>query len=52
MEDRNELLKIIPYGIYLLTTKNSSTTNGMPLSWFTQVSHDPPLIAIAVRSRP
>ena len=35
-------------GIYLLTTAYKSQVNGMIASWVTQVSYDPPLIAVAV----
>ena len=36
------------YGIYVLTTRHDDTINGMIASWVSQVSHDPPLIMVAV----
>ncbi|MCA1792905.1 MAG: flavin reductase family protein [Desulfotignum sp.] len=36
------------YGIYVLTTKEGDTMNGMIASWVTQVSYEPPLILAAV----
>lgn len=36
------------YGIYVLTTRHEDTINGMIASWVTQVSHDPPLIMVAI----
>lgn len=36
------------YGIYVLTTRQDDTINGMIASWVSQVSHTPPLIMAAV----
>ena len=36
------------YGIYVLTSHHDNVINGMIASWVTQVSHEPPLILIAV----
>lgn len=36
------------YGIYVLTTRYETIINGMIASWASQVSHDPPLIMVAV----
>jgi flavin reductase (DIM6/NTAB) family NADH-FMN oxidoreductase RutF len=36
------------YGIYVLTTRHNDIVNGMIASWVSQVSHDPPLIMVAV----
>lgn len=38
------------YGIYILTTAQDERMNGMVASWVTQVSYDPPLIAVAVHN--
>lgn len=35
-------------GIYVLTTRCEHVINGMIASWVTQVSHDPPLIVVAI----
>lgn len=36
------------YGIYVLTTRQGDSVNGMIASWVSQVSHTPPLIMAAV----
>ena len=36
------------HGIYVLTTRHGDDVNGMIASWVCQVSHDPPLVAVAV----
>ena len=36
------------YGIYVLTCRHGEHINGMIVSWAVQVSHDPPLILVAV----
>ena len=36
------------YGIYVLTTAFEDIINGMIASWVSQVSHEPPLISVAV----
>ena len=37
------------YGIYILTTMKGDERHGMIASWVSQVSHDPPLVMVAVR---
>lgn len=39
----------LSYGIYVLTTMKGDEKHGMIASWVSQVSHDPPLIMVAVR---
>lgn len=36
------------YGIYVLTTQHETVINGMIASWVSQVSHNPPLIMVAL----
>jgi len=43
-----QILGKMPYGIYVLTSHFKGTINGMIASWVTQVSHDPPLVMVAV----
>jgi flavin reductase (DIM6/NTAB) family NADH-FMN oxidoreductase RutF len=38
------------YGIYVLTTAFENRVNGMIASWVSQVSYEPPLIAVAVHT--
>jgi len=37
------------YGIYVLTTMKGDEKHGMIASWVSQVSHDPPLVMVAIR---
>jgi flavin reductase (DIM6/NTAB) family NADH-FMN oxidoreductase RutF len=37
------------YGIYVLTTAKGDEKHGMIASWVSQVSHEPPLVMVAVR---
>lgn len=50
MSDTAELLKKIPYPLALLTCRLGDIRNGMPISWFTQVSSDPPLVMTAIKT--
>lgn len=38
------------YGIYVLTSGHQEQINGMIASWVSQVSYEPPLIAVAVHT--
>jgi len=52
MKDRAmEVLRHAEYGLYLVTAAHAGEINGMPLSLFTQVSFDPPQVAIGVSPR-
>ncbi|MBN1380975.1 MAG: flavin reductase [Deltaproteobacteria bacterium] len=44
-----DVLDRFPYGIYLVTTVADEGNNGMIASWVTQCSHEPPLVALAIR---
>jgi len=39
----------LSYGIYVLTSKKGDEKHGMIASWVSQVSHDPPLVMVAIR---
>ncbi len=43
-----DVLARMTYGIYVLTTGKDANINGMIASWVTQVSHEPPLVLVAV----
>ncbi len=44
-------LRMIPYGIYVLTAKGSDgTVAAATVNWVTQTSFDPPLVAIGVKA--
>jgi len=44
-----DVLDRFPYGIYLVTISAPEGSNGMIASWVTQCSHEPPLVALAIR---
>lgn len=44
-----DVLDRFPYGIYLVTLSTAGGPNGMIASWITQCSHQPPLVALAIR---
>ena len=48
----NEILSNVmghmTHGIYLLTCRAGEIINGMIASWVTQISYDPPLVAVAI----
>lgn len=44
-----EAFHLIPYGIYVLTTRGNSQPVGMIVSWVSQVSYSPPLLMVALR---
>jgi flavin reductase (DIM6/NTAB) family NADH-FMN oxidoreductase RutF len=43
-----ESLKYVTTGIYVLTVKDGAVRHGMSSSWVTQVSGEPPLLAVSV----
>lgn len=44
-----DVLDKFHYGIYLITIAADGGYNGMIASWVTQCSHEPPLVAVAIR---
>ena len=48
--DKNwiEALGLMVHGIYVLTTSYQDEVNGMIASWVSQISFEPPLVAVAV----
>lgn len=45
---RDKLLRKIPYGLYVVCSKSKEGAAAIIANWVTQVSFDPPLIAIAI----
>lgn len=45
-----DVLDKFHYGIYLITITADGGYNGMIASWVTQCSHEPPLVAVAIRN--
>ena len=48
-ESWQDVLDRFHYGIYLITVAADGGYNGMIASWVTQCSHEPPLVAAAIR---
>ena len=44
-----ESFRLIPYGIYVLATKQGAEVLTMIVSWVSQVSYSPPLLMVALR---
>jgi flavin reductase (DIM6/NTAB) family NADH-FMN oxidoreductase RutF len=49
-EHKKTALRMIPYGIYVLTAADGDTMAAATVNWVTQTSFDPPLVAIGVKS--
>jgi len=44
-----EAFRWIPYGIYVLATRQGAESRAMIVSWVSQVSYSPPLLMVALR---
>ena len=47
-EAKKTVLRMFTYGLYALTVPDGEGGNGATVNWVTQVSFDPPLIAVSV----
>lgn len=43
-------LRMIPYGIYVLTAKAGGEVAAATVNWVTQTSFEPPLVAVAIKT--
>ena len=52
MEDASKktALRMIPYGLYVLTTEHQGEVAAATINWVTQTSFQPPLVAIGVKA--
>ena len=46
---KKQALRMIPYGLYVITASTEDGTNAATVSWLTQASFDPPRIIIGLR---
>lgn len=46
-----DALKKLEYGVYIVTMGNGNDGNAFTASWLTQVSSEPPMVALAVHDR-
>ncbi len=44
-----QALRMMPYGLYSLTSKNGDDVNAMVVNWVTQVSFEPRLLAVGLQ---
>ena len=49
-DHKKTALRMIPYGIYVLTAEANGQTAAATVNWVTQTSFDPPLVAVAVKA--
>ena len=49
LEDKKTILRKIPGGLFIVTTKDKNYATGAVISFVTQISMDPSYIAIAIR---
>jgi flavin reductase (DIM6/NTAB) family NADH-FMN oxidoreductase RutF len=45
----HEILRQLPYGLYVVGVRGNGDLNAMTASWVTQCSFEPPLLMVAVR---
>jgi flavin reductase (DIM6/NTAB) family NADH-FMN oxidoreductase RutF len=43
-------LRMIPYGLYVLCTRDGDTVNAAAVNWVTQASFKPPLLAMGIKA--
>ncbi|MFQ5499000.1 MAG: flavin reductase family protein [Candidatus Zixiibacteriota bacterium] len=49
--DIAKVLRTLEYGVYVVTMGEGDTGNAFTASWLTQVSSDPPMLAMAVNNK-
>jgi flavin reductase (DIM6/NTAB) family NADH-FMN oxidoreductase RutF len=47
---KQTVLRSFPYGLYALTVAHDGEEHGMTANWITQVSFEPPMVAVAVEN--
>ena len=47
---KSDLLNKLPYGLYVVTSESGGERGGMLVTWVTQASFDPPMIAVAMQN--
>ena len=51
MSGHQTALGTMNYGVYVVTCRSREKTNGLTVAWATQVSMNPPLLAVAVHKK-
>jgi len=47
---KKTVLRLFPYGLYAVTATDGELSSGMTANWLTQVSFEPPQVAVAVEN--
>ena len=47
---KKAVLRLFPYGLFAVTAVDGEVASGMTANWLTQVSFEPPLVAVAVEN--
>lgn len=48
LEDRKQVLRLFTYGLHIVGVRQDEEANAFTVNWITQVSFDPPMIALSV----
>jgi flavin reductase (DIM6/NTAB) family NADH-FMN oxidoreductase RutF len=48
IEAKKQTLRMLPYGLYVLTARSDEGTNAATVSWLSQASIEPPRIVVAL----
>jgi len=48
-DKRKEVLRMISYGVYVLTSKNGDDYGSATVTWVSQASFDPPMISVCLK---
>lgn len=48
--DRRLCLRLLTYGLYVVTVRRGEESGGFTANWLTQVSFEPPLVALSVEN--
>ena len=51
VEAKRKAMRMIPYGLYILTTRVNDEVNGAGVSWVTQASFEPPRLVVGLRAK-
>lgn len=49
-QTKRKVLRLFPYGLYVVTVRHGDVQNGFTANWVTQSSFDPPLVTVAVEN--
>jgi flavin reductase (DIM6/NTAB) family NADH-FMN oxidoreductase RutF len=47
---KKQTLRMIPYGLYVLTARDGTGANGATVSWLSQAAFEPPRIVVGLRN--